>query len=690
MRNKLHLFFFTILLLSFINQRAFSQWENSGPYGGVINALAVSETEVFAGTGNGVFRSSDNGLNWEEANNGIERKAVSALSTAGNKLFAGIYESGIYLSEDKGITWVPKNSGLTNSNISSLFVDSSQLYVGTADGVFFSSNNGDSWVLANNGIPSTYPIYTFVKMGDTIYGGSYGMGLFLTNDNGGTWAIAGGGFPSNSFVYALITDGITIFAATSNGIYKSVNRGINWLPSNTGIPSSIWAKTFAIKPGYILAGTYSEGVFISTNNGNSWAPANNGIPDLPFPTGLPHNYPSVNQISISGINLITATVNGNYLSLNNGLSWMEANHGILATDATTITAAGSFVFAGSKSNGMFRNENNSQLWPRINTGLTSYDIQASTTKGNSVFISTANENVFRSDDNGDTWISASAGLSSDAVILKADSTRVLAITGGATATPSGLFQTPDNGATWTEILTGFTTGMTALALKNMQLFVGTSTGLIYYSNNNGGIWQNLSSGLPNLKINSICITDSIIFTGTEGQGIYSSVNNGATWNTSGNFPTNAIVTDIKQHNDDLYASTFGEGIYISHNMGTSWLPFHSEPFVNFVKYLTYKNEKLYAATEGGIYSYSISTLIETHHEENRLQLFPNPSSGIMHFTVPEKHITLIIYNTSGKIVYSIEGADSNRCMDLSHLSKGTYFASIKSKNKILKQKIIIN
>ncbi|MEA3448944.1 MAG: hypothetical protein U9Q98_10955, partial [Bacteroidota bacterium] len=49
-----------------------AQWtQTNGPYGGHINSIAISGTNIFAGTWDGVFLSSDNGQNWTAVNNGL-------------------------------------------------------------------------------------------------------------------------------------------------------------------------------------------------------------------------------------------------------------------------------------------------------------------------------------------------------------------------------------------------------------------------------------------------------------------------------------------------------------------------------------------------------------------------------------------------------------------------------------------
>jgi hypothetical protein len=72
-----------------------------------VHALASSaQGHLFAGTAQDVFRSADGGASWQPAPTGPLRKNVTALALdAGGALYAGTDEGGIYLSQDDGHNW---------------------------------------------------------------------------------------------------------------------------------------------------------------------------------------------------------------------------------------------------------------------------------------------------------------------------------------------------------------------------------------------------------------------------------------------------------------------------------------------------------------------------------------------------------------------------------------------------------
>ena len=62
----------------------------------------MSGSTVFAGTadditsGGGIYRSSNNGLSWEQVNTGLAYPYVRSLTVSGNTLFAGTLGGGVY------------------------------------------------------------------------------------------------------------------------------------------------------------------------------------------------------------------------------------------------------------------------------------------------------------------------------------------------------------------------------------------------------------------------------------------------------------------------------------------------------------------------------------------------------------------------------------------------------------------
>jgi hypothetical protein len=163
--QTIRLFIFLSFLLLLQRETIYAEWQRtsgSGPHGGNVNALVVSGTNLFAGTGGGgVFRSTDNGISWTEVNSGLTTTNINALVVSGINLFAGT-DHDVFLSTNNGTSWAQVNSGLTNTDVSSLAVSaandgfSTNIFAGTwGRGIFLSTNNGTSWTQANSGLTNT-------------------------------------------------------------------------------------------------------------------------------------------------------------------------------------------------------------------------------------------------------------------------------------------------------------------------------------------------------------------------------------------------------------------------------------------------------------------------------------------------------------------------------------------------------
>lgn len=106
-----------------------------------VTAFAIkSNGDLFAGTvGGGVFRSSDNGNNWSSFNQGLAGEGLYIRSFAINSnadILAGT-AGGTFRFTNNGVIWEQLNQGLTTLNIKSLAINSKDgVFAGTDAGIF--------------------------------------------------------------------------------------------------------------------------------------------------------------------------------------------------------------------------------------------------------------------------------------------------------------------------------------------------------------------------------------------------------------------------------------------------------------------------------------------------------------------------------------------------------------------------
>ena len=120
------------LAFSFISSTStYAQWtQTTGPEVQTVWSLAVSGTNLFAGTGGaGVYLSTNNGASWTAVNAGLTNTSVRSLAVSGTNLFAGTFD-GVFLSTNNGSSWSAVSPGLTNFDVRALAVSGSNLFAG--------------------------------------------------------------------------------------------------------------------------------------------------------------------------------------------------------------------------------------------------------------------------------------------------------------------------------------------------------------------------------------------------------------------------------------------------------------------------------------------------------------------------------------------------------------------------------
>lgn len=252
----------------------------------------VDPARIYAGYANGIYKSVDRGEHWTEVrlftadivrdlevdplDNDVVFAGVTAVGTGG---------TGVYRSANRGNTWTQVVGDASVSTLAIDPLDSTVVYAGTvggtyagdAQGVLKSQDSGSNWAPANLGLASLEIVDIQVRPDapETLYASTEG-GLHRSDNGGDTWYLYENGLPSGSLVLSLAIDPrnpSTVYAATlGDGVFKSDDGGGTWSASNTGI-TVLTAEHVVINPAdtaFVYAAT-SEGVFRSMDRGVSWA-----------------------------------------------------------------------------------------------------------------------------------------------------------------------------------------------------------------------------------------------------------------------------------------------------------------------------------------------------------------------------------------------------------------------------------
>jgi len=125
-----------------------ANWSLKGLNNIPIWSLAVSSSNIYAGTDGSVYSSIDNGTNWTENVLTSATFRIRSIVISGDRIFAGFSDQdafhgdGVYLSTNNGVNWMNKNQGFNYPppSIHSLLIVNSIIYAGA-----FSNTSGSVW-----------------------------------------------------------------------------------------------------------------------------------------------------------------------------------------------------------------------------------------------------------------------------------------------------------------------------------------------------------------------------------------------------------------------------------------------------------------------------------------------------------------------------------------------------------------
>ena len=182
-------------------------------------------------------------------------------------------------------------NGLGRVNCLAFHPSNSDLfYAGApAGGLWKTSNGGNNWEILTDTLPTlgvssivvdfSSPNTIYLGTGDRDSDDAPGLGVWKSTDGGLTWKSSNTGM-GNRVVGKMIMNpqnNAELLAATSGGIYKSVDNGQSW-SRKSSVTSHF--KDIVYKPGdpSIVYATSNGSFFRSSNAGDTWAVVTNGLP----------------------------------------------------------------------------------------------------------------------------------------------------------------------------------------------------------------------------------------------------------------------------------------------------------------------------------------------------------------------------------------------------------------------------
>ncbi|MFN8368883.1 MAG: hypothetical protein U0Y96_16720 [Candidatus Kapaibacterium sp.] len=174
------------------------------------------------------------------------------------------------------------NYGLKNLSITSLYKSSNgRIFCGTrGGGAYYSTNNGESWVESVSGLyePSIYNML-LPKKGESTYYSATATGVYISTDSANTWNRRVNGLENVYVISLMLSRKGVLFAGTQNGMYRSVDNGIQWkFIATPSVKTDLVSATTSIaisdikelKDGSLICSTVGGLLFASKDDGKSW------------------------------------------------------------------------------------------------------------------------------------------------------------------------------------------------------------------------------------------------------------------------------------------------------------------------------------------------------------------------------------------------------------------------------------
>jgi len=719
-----------LVMISCINP-SIAQWiQIHGSYKGNINCFALSSngadsTNLFAGTDEGVFLSTDNDTCWTPVSSGLTIfYVIRALAVLDTNLFAGT-NGGVFLSTNNGTNWTP--AGLTYTWINALTVSGTNLFAGTDSGVFVSTNNGISWTAVKTGMTS-FNVRSFAVSDTNLFVSTWG-GVFLSTNNGANWTPVNSGL-TNSYVYTLAVSGTYLFAGTSDGVFLSTNNGTSWTQVNSGLPRSTSINTLAVSDTKIFAGTYSSGVFLSTDNGSSWTTANTGLTSL-----------NVSTFAISSTNLLAGTFGGGVwrrplsemVPIPVGQGWTIQNSGVSISLFSVKAVNQNIAWTAGDSGIVLKTTNGGSTWNSVGGGaIGSNTVNAiDALDVNNAFVTTTSSSgptyIYRTTNGGTTWqqvFSQSDGFI-DAIKMY-DANNGIAL-GDPVDGKWTILSTIDGSATWRHIATepapggmeyGITNSLATFGTTN--IWFGTSLDRIYHSNNGGITWSSVLfpkpwEGAPYPQITGITFCDMQHgLAGSSFGDIVRTIDSGNTWLsipepgvsvTSGTTKISYTIYGLAAAGNDCFCIV-GNNIYRSVDQGIWWCI--SQTNTSRLNHLSFvANESVLSGWVVGEYGKIIAfTKTITGVKNGRTsapaefvlyQNYPNPfnPSTVIRYQIEKLvKVSLKVYDLLGRevatLVNEVKAPGSyTATFNAANISSGVYFYRLQTGSFIATKKLVL-
>ena len=364
-----------------------------------------------------------------------------------------------------------------------------------------------------------------------------------------------------------------------------------WVPASPPTFTSGYVVSLAANAKFQLAGTSEEGVYESTDHGAAW----NLI-------GLKGTLEYIRALVITDTSFVAATTFGVFISRDSGGTWTkvyENYNGFF----TTLAVSHNCLFAAGQSQGLgvYRSTDGGVTWTPADSGLPTMDVDSLAACDSNMFAITI-DGLYQSDDSGNTWTECDSNVTRGVGVIAARDSVVCAAIGGVLLSTAnyGVLVSTNRGESWARVGSALSdSDVQAIAISDSDIYIGTGSGGIFRSSDNGVVWDSVNTVSPQ-TIGAMAASGSDLYVGTNGGGVYAFTNNGSDQVVQGTGLNTVEVGSFAAGKNKLFASSAG-GLFASTDGGESWDPADSGLLNTTVYSLLSTGSSILAGTGGGIF-----------------------------------------------------------------------------------------
>ncbi len=528
----------------------------------------------------GLWKSTDDGESWTKISTSDIANyfnGCDVIPITDEIILFATYQGGIFKTTNGGNSWVKLTSGLpriadynriamgqdpNNPNI--IYAVFATPVGDGLKGIFKTTNGGSTWTQLEDPprLPSTFMNSYLWNQGwydnvvtvnpynsDNIYLG--GVEMVRTFDGGDTWEQFAYGYPQfgdpvvHVDYHAIVfhpENPNTIFVCNDGGIYKTTDGGTSWEDLNNNLEiTQFYGGAVAYEGEFYQGGTQDNG-HLNFSSGTDWEEIYGGD----------GGYAAIDQRD-SKISYEEYVFMSLHKTTDGGITWTDGTNGIDdARDQSKCLFIAPFAMNPDNSDVLIAGSDN--VWVTVN--------------------------------GAELWTASSPTLSSGAKISAVSVYNVQApFLGFAGTTDGKIFKCVDmtgENDTWTEITPPENNGAWVKDIvvnpndysEIYAVYSGYNndgvfpTKHVWYSDNQGENWRDISGDLPDIPVYSLLVNPSdsqTLYIGTE-TGVYQTINRGENWVKAGSgMPDFVPVYDLvmQQATNKIFAFTHGRGVFVS-------------------------------------------------------------------------------------------------------------------------------